>query len=30
MVAPQFWHEYLRLPPVAVFWMRSQHSGHAF
>lgn len=30
MVAPQFRHEYLRLPPLAVFSMRSPHSGHAF
>ena len=30
MVAPQFSHEYLRLPPLAVFSMRSPHSGHAF
>jgi hypothetical protein len=30
MVAPQFWHEYLRLPPLAVFSMRSPQSGHAF
>jgi hypothetical protein len=30
MVAPQFWHEYMRLPPFAVFSMRSPHSGHAF
>jgi hypothetical protein len=29
-VAPQFWHEYLRLPPLAVFSIRSPHSGHAF
>ena len=30
MVAPQFRHEYLRLPPLAVCSMRSPHSGHAF
>ena len=30
MVAPQFWQEYLRLPPLVVFSMRSPHSGHAF
>ena len=29
-VAPQFWHEYLRRPPLAVFSMRLPHSGHAF
>jgi len=30
MVAPQFWHEYLRLPPLPVFSICSPHSGHAF
>jgi hypothetical protein len=30
IVAPQCWHEYLRLPPFAVFSMRLPHSGHAF
>jgi hypothetical protein len=30
MVAPQFRHEYLRLPALAVFSMHSPHSGHAF
>jgi hypothetical protein len=30
IVAPQFWHEYFRLPPLAVCSMRSPHSGHAF
>ena len=29
-VAPQFWHEYMRLPPLAIFWMCSAQSGHAF
>ena len=28
--APQFWQEYLRLPPLAVFSMCSPQSGHAF
>jgi len=30
MDAPHFWHEYLRLPPLAVFAMRSPQRGHAF
>jgi hypothetical protein len=30
MVDPQFGHEYLRLPPLAVFSMRLPDSGHAF
>jgi hypothetical protein len=30
MVAPHFQHEYLRLPPLAVFSMRSPHDGHNF
>jgi hypothetical protein len=30
IVAPQRWHEYLRLPPLAVFSMLLPHSGHAF
>jgi hypothetical protein len=30
MDAPHFLHEYLRLPPLAVFSMRSPHKGHAF
>jgi hypothetical protein len=28
IVAPQSWDECLRLPPVAVFSMRSPHGGH--
>ena len=30
IVAPQLLHEYLRLPPLAVFLMGSPHSGHDF
>ena len=29
-LAPQFWHEYFRLPPLAVFSMGVPHSGHTF
>ena len=29
-LAPQFWHRYFRLPPLAVFSIRSPHRGHAF